>query len=43
MKLELLECDSKTNATWKITFSEPTTEAYGGLGRTYYTLIVEED
>ena len=25
MKLELLECDSKTNATWKVIFSEPTT------------------
>ena len=97
MKRELLECDSKTNATWKVIFSEPTTvkdficdvlenggdwgyvvigedlkvkppyckyefcklitalppkyffrkiksaESYGGLGRTDYTLIVEED
>lgn len=97
MKLKLLECDSKTNATWKVVFSEPTTvkdficdvlenggdwgyivigkdlstehpyckyefgklvtvlppkyffkkiesaEAYGGMGRTDYTLTVEED
>ena len=25
MKLELLECDSKTNTTLKVIFSEPTT------------------
>ena len=97
MKLELLGCDSKTNATWKVIFLEPTTvkdficdvlenggdwgyivigkdlsseypyckyefgklvtvlppkyffkkiksaEAYGGMGRTDYTLTVEED
>lgn len=98
MKLELLGCDSKTNATWKVVFSKPTTvkdficdvlenggdwgyiaigkgpnifehpyceyslgklmtvlppkyffkkiksaEAYGGMGRTDYTLTVEED
>lgn len=97
MKLELLGCDSKANATWKLIFPKPTTvkdficdvlenggdwgyiaigedlsakhpyckykfgklitvlppkyffrkiksaEAYGSLGRTDYTLIVEED
>lgn len=25
MKLELLECDSKTNANWKVIFPKPTT------------------
>ena len=25
MKLELLRCDYKANATWKVIFSEPTT------------------